>query len=107
MTFEQWLTANGYDSAALTAKQRAHLESAWKAETQPPPVAKPAEPASTFTDTLAALESETKRQEYIRERTLTAIRANVGDPAKVAQLKTLCESAVADEKTNAQAFDLA
>lgn len=48
MKFNEWLTANGFDEATITAAQRVTLEAAWKAETDqsaaPPPNTPPPAP---------------------------------------------------------------
>ena len=110
MTFEAWLTANGYDAEKLNDKQRAHLTSAWKAETQPAPKAEQeAEPKSEsgFDQQMAAIEAENDRIRYIQEATVTACARHVGNPDKTKQFKDLCASAIADKKTDKRAYELA
>jgi hypothetical protein len=114
MTFEQWLAANGYDVEAInkpeSAKQRKHLEAAWKAETAPapkPPEEKPAEAsAGTFDEKMAAIEAEAARVEAIRDMTAKAAATATHDPAKIKRLRDIGEAAVRDPKCTVQTFQL-
>ncbi len=103
MDFQAWLTANAYDGAALSETQRKHLEAAWKAETQP---AAPAPKPTSFDETMSAIEAENNRVCYIQEATARCAQANIGNPEKVKQLRDLCDSAIADKKTDPRSFDL-
>jgi hypothetical protein len=133
MGFSQWLKANGYDEAALSADQRKHLEAAWKSETQPtlaavatPPPAAPAPanppaPAAqptaqssapstgspSFDQKLVAIEEENQRIEYIENATIAAMQSRLGDKQKCKQLRELAEAAKADKKMDAKSFDVA
>src|SRR4051794_28185663 len=97
MNFEQWLAANGYDAEALAkperAKERKHLEAAWKADTAPPPPP----PKSSFDDKMSAIEAENARVTYIREATAAAAEQAIGQTDKIAQLRELCANAIADK----------
>ena len=117
--FNIWLTAKGFDPEAITPAQKLTLQAAWRAEINPPaptpapapspaPAPAPAAPAaSSFDDTIAAIEAESARVEYIQTRTAAAMQNCIGNPDKLKSLKDLCTSAVADKKTDARAFDLA
>lgn len=105
MNFEQWLTANGYDAAALTATMRTHLQAAWKAETAPPipvaiPVAPPApvpSPASGTTPyelELEAARRESTRISRVDELTSEQIRKNVRFPERVERFNLLRNAAI-------------
>lgn len=109
MDFKQWLAANGYDADSLekpeNAKQRKHLEAAWKAETQPAPAAVERKDP-TFSEQMDAIQAENARVERIREMTVAACKSNIGNKDKIDQLQKLGEAAIAD-KMNARDFELA
>lgn len=116
MEFSQWLAAKGLDQAAFAALPeaiRASLQSQHAAETKPAPAPAPAAtvqaaaPQTTFDQKIAAIEAESLRIEYIRERTAEACAANVGNPAKIQQLRELCATAIEDKGTDKGKFDLA
>ncbi|HZZ77197.1 MAG TPA: Mu-like prophage major head subunit gpT family protein [Gemmataceae bacterium] len=108
MNFEQWLAANGYDVAAINlpenAKQRKHLEAAWKAETATPPIAepvvkKPAAVAPTGTQTpyeveLEAARKESDRQRQICDLTSEQFRRNVAFPDRIERFEMLRDCAI-------------
>lgn len=113
MTFEQWLTANGYDAERLSATQRTHLQAAWKAETSPPPLATPVAPApaaatpaappaptqpaptpTVFEAELEAARKEGARCQRIDEITSEQIRKNVRFPERVERFNLLRVAAV-------------
>lgn len=113
MTFEQWLAAEGYKADEVNkpenAKQRKHLELAWKAETQPAPKPEPeAKPKveSSFDDKMAAIEAESARVQAIQDATAVVAAQHVGNPDKVKQLRELCAAAVADQKVTLKDFQL-
>lgn len=128
MEFTQWLAAEGYDAEALNkpeaAKQRKHLEAAFKAETAPPadpprePV-KPPEAAATpagFEAAVALAQEKNRRVTFFRDLTAKTVAANAGNAEKCKQLEQLCEAAVAevdaaakveDMKVDAKDFELA
>lgn len=130
MDFDAWLVEQGFDPTAITPGQRHLLLASWRASmnadpganptpSPPPPSPKPAPtpnpppppptsgPTSTFDAAMAAIEAENARQEYIRTATVRACEANVGNTQKIVQLKELCAAAIADQKTDVRAFDLA
>lgn len=114
MTFEQWLAANGYDVEALNkpenAKQRKHLEAAFKAETQPPPPKPPepkSDPANGFDAKMAAIEVENDRVNYIQTATAAAAERAIGNTEKLRQLREMCAAAIADKTTDKRGYDLA
>lgn len=125
MNFEQWCAAKGFDPVALSDAQRSSLMAMWKAEQPSVPVTTPAasseptqqpaqsagttasSPNSTFNDQMAAIEAEGHRQEYIRQRTVQAAQQYTSEPEKVRQLNELCAAALADQKTDTRAYDLA
>ncbi len=104
MNFQAWLAANGYDEAELNkpekAKQKAHLEAAFKVETAPPPT------GPTFNQQMAAVEAEDARVKHIEAATVQACTANIGNTQKIEQLKALGAAAITD-KTHTRDFDLA
>lgn len=102
MNFEQWLAANGYDTAKLTDAQRKHLESAWKVDTAP----KDGD-AETFDAKMKVINEESARVARIEEITLAATQANLGNRSKIETLTAMCKAAVADKKTTVAAFELA
>ena len=115
MTFSQWLAANKYDEAALTAEQRKHLEAAWKAEiaaANPPPAPAPAPaPASrpeptSFDAEMATIQAEAARLQHIDQTTIRYCQMNLHNPERIEQLKKLAEAAKAD-KMSAKDFDIA
>jgi len=115
--FLAWLKANEYtdaEAAALTGKKLSTLQAAWEASKSPAP--KPeATPAtlpisasqSTFDQKMAAIEAESARIQYIQERSAAAAESHTGNPQKIAEIRELCASAVADKSIDARAFDLA
>lgn len=135
--FKKWLEASGLLIDSLTAEQKAALEKTWQQATSvtasearfakieaaiekiaagtPAPIAAGGgtggAPGSTgsgdFNAKMAAIEAESQRVQYIQERTMQACTQHVANPAKIAELKELCASAVADTKIDAKAFDLA
>jgi len=112
MNFAEWLAANNYDGQALSDSQRRHLEAAWKADTNPNPPPAPDTPPPLasdggFSQKIAAIEQENQRITYIREATVAACERQRGNPDKVKQLRQLGEAAIADQKTDQRAFDLA
>lgn len=117
MNFEQWLAENGYDAVALAkpenAKQRKHLEMAWKSDTAAVAVAvpvvnpNPSHPVSVFEEKMKAIEGESQRITYIREATSNAAARYTADPEKIKQLRELCDTAVKDQKMDQRAYDLA
>ena len=115
MNFEQWLAANGYDAEELKkperAKERKHLEAAWKAETNPPPVAKVVEETvaknETVDDKLALYEAEAERAEAITDMAEKWCAENQQrNPEKIQQLRALREAAIEDKKTTVKDFQL-
>lgn len=112
MGCSEWLAANGYDEAQLSANQRKHLEAAWKAETQPAtaptlapaPTAPPAAPSSSFDEQMAAIERENERVETIRQVTAEYCQQVVGNRQKIDRFKSLCEAAVKDQKCTVDSF---
>lgn len=111
MSFESWLAANGYDADELkkpeNAKQRGHLEAAWKAETQPAPTPAPA-PAASVEDKLAVFQAESERIAAIEQIATKWAQENTRcGPDKMRQLRELQETAIADSKTDVNAFRLA
>lgn len=102
MDFAQWLASNGYDAEALNkpenAKQRKHLEAAWKTETAPPPDKKEEPAVASLDDRMAAIEAEAQRRQDIKELTEQTAQLNINNPEKVKQLKELCEIATNDSK---------
>lgn len=120
--FVEWLKANGFVQE-MTPELKASLENVWKRETMltaaashvPVPVPNPA-PATlsiqggaspTFDQKMAAIEAESKRMQYIEERTAAAAEAHTGNPLKIQELRDLCASALADKSIDAKSFDLA
>jgi phage major head subunit gpT-like protein len=124
--FSAWLVAKGFDPNTLTADQKSALQAAWRAETNPvatnptpapAPTPTPATtPATSATSTpvadggfeaeLRAIERENERIEYIKTRSLAALRNAVGDKDKCSAIRTLCDSAILDKKTDKRDFDL-
>ncbi len=102
MTFEAWLTANGYDAPAILAMpegsgQRKHLALAHKAETQPAPDAKKGgDSDSTYEQQVEASRREASRQQQIREMTQRAMQANAGNRDKIDRFDSLCKTAIED-----------
>lgn len=112
MSFVEWLQAKSFDVETITEPQRLALQSAWRAEINPPaptpaPQPTPQAGGDSFDDRLKAIEAENRRIEAIRSRTLSAMEMHLGDVAKTQQLRQLCESAIADKSIDARAFDLA
>jgi hypothetical protein len=127
--FNAWLVTKGFDPNTLTADQKALLQASWRAETNPaatnptpgnerpaaPPPALATQPAVSasvpvadggFEAELRAIERENERIEYIKTRSLAALRNAVGDKDKCAAIRTLCDSAILDKKTDKRDFDL-
>lgn len=111
LTFSQWLAANKYDEAALTPEMRKHLEAAWKAEiaaAHPAPALDKPAAESTVDDKLAVFEAEAKRKDFIRESCEKWAAENThAGTEKFKQLRALQEAAMADPKTDRNAFQLA
>lgn len=120
MDFAAFVESLGFTVSDLTDKQRAALSAQWRASQNPPPAPAPTPAANPtpaaqpdagtptgFDAEIAAIEKENARQEYIRAATTRAMQANLGNKAKCDELKRLCEAALADQKTDARAFDLA
>lgn len=118
MTFPDWLKAHGYgDETALTARDRKHLELAWRAETQAPPVATvvtpptpptpvpPGSEAGDYDAELQAARRESARQTRLREITGDAIRASLNSPSRVERFHNLCQTAIA-QRWDVQRFQL-
>lgn len=115
--FNDWLRANGFDPETTSAAQKVKLEKTWRAENNPvatvtatvtePPAAKVKVDSGSFDEKMRAIEDENGRIEYIRNATVRACEANVGNAEKVKSLRALGEAAVADPKTDTRAFDLA
>src|SRR5262245_26223328 len=103
MDFNTWVAGQGFDPATLTEQQKLTLQAAWRAAirgddkprvipTTQPAASAVSEP-SPFQAGLRAAEIESERIEYIEQRTLAVINDHVGNPAKIKQLRELCESA--------------
>lgn len=111
MTFEAWLKREGYDAEKLTDKNRAHLEAAWKAETQPPEKKPDEEPKNSggddFVAKMKAIDEEEARIAYIKDATLLACQRHRGEQEKIKRIQELAQAAIADPKTDRRAFDLA
>jgi hypothetical protein len=131
MDFKSWLLANGYDTEALekaeNAKQRKHLEAAYKAELKACKAQadeeeedgeedddeaakagkKPKVKAGSFVETMDAIEAETARQHAIQEIAANYARQNVGNPDKVKGIREMANAAIQDSKTSVQSFQLA
>lgn len=113
--FADWLAAKGIDPETVTPQMKPVLQAQWRAEQAPAPkppepAPKPADPAagpSSFDERMRAIEEESARIEYIRTRTASEAERNVGNPAKLKQLREMCESAILDKKCDARAYDLA
>jgi hypothetical protein len=123
MNFNDWLAAKGFDPETITATQKAAIETAWRAESNPdkgdpkklptarrlpdddPPPSKPTD--ATFAAKMKAIEEEAHRQEYIRHATVQMCERYKHDPAKLKDIRELSERAIADESTDRRAFDLA
>lgn len=123
MDFTAWLQAKGIPADGLNENAKIALQAQWRVEQNPAPAPQPApqpapaptpapQPARTsapsgFDATVAAIEAETARQDYIRERTEAHMKANVGNREKIEQFKVLCQSALTDQKIDRNQFDLA
>jgi len=124
-TFNEWLTANGFDPESVSANelQKLSLQAAWRASEQgdakpvnpvaaanagTPVGAQPAQKAADdgFAATMQAIESENDRIGYIRSSTVQLCKEYVGDSDRVKQIRALCDSAVADQSVNKQRWDL-
>jgi hypothetical protein len=117
--FVAWLKAQDYTEAEINAlagtKRLPLLQAAWEASKKPTqtvvaPVQatqNPTPAGGTFSDQMAAIELESARVSYIRERTVNAARQYVGDQERIKQLTLLCEGAVNDQKVTKNDFDLA
>jgi hypothetical protein len=69
--------------------------------------ARPAQPAAGgFADTMAAIERENQRREHIQASTLRWCQANIGDSARAAQLRAMCDAAVQDESMTPQKWEV-
>lgn len=111
MTFDQWLADNGYSvedtNKPENAKQRKHLEAAWKAETQPKPEAeKKPDSATGFDEKLKTIEQEAQRREDIRAVAEEYAKLNVNNPEKLKQIRELAAAAVEDSKVQTKDFRL-
>lgn len=111
MDFAQWLTENGYDAEALNkpenAKQRKHLEAAWKLETAPPKKEEKKEAdASGFDDKMQAIEAESQRRDEIRAITEECAKSNVNNSEKLKQLRELAAAALEDTKVKVSDYRL-
>jgi hypothetical protein len=111
--FETWLAENGYDVEAVNAnaKQKKHLEAAWRTETAPPPEVtdKPKEKAGdggSFDEQMEAIEKESKRIQAIQELTAKAATGATRDPDKVKRIREIGEAAVKDSKCDINSFRL-
>ncbi len=104
--FVAWLASNGYDANELKGKQAAHLEAAWKAETQPAPETKPAPVASSYDEQMDAIARESDRIDAIQNITAEACKSAVGNRQKVELFKTMAAAAIADQKCDVRKFQL-
>ncbi len=96
MDFQQWLKANGYEESALSPTQRKHLESAWKAETQPViPVATIAPPNgdNPYEVELAQARLEADRRASIDRLITEQMRAEAGFPERIERLDLIRKAA--------------
>lgn len=136
MNFEAWLKNKGFDPLLMSSEQLTAMRTLYEIEqkqTAAVPVAQPvaqpvqqparadrdgnpapapaAQPAiagqASFDEKMQAIEAEGARIEYIRESAARAAQAHVGNPEKVKQLRELADAAIADQKMDARAFDLA
>lgn len=112
MDFNAWLTAKGFDPAAITDDQKQSLQGMWRAEMNPPrptppaPAPAPANETTPFAETVAAIEAEGSRQRSIQEMATRAMTENVANASLVENIKKLATAAVGDKKTSAQQFQL-
>lgn len=109
--FVEWLSANGYDAEALgkpeNAKQRAHLEAAWKAETQPAPTPREnREEASAFDEKVEEYKANARRVKAIESITEDEIKKQLHCPEKIEQLQEFCKAAVANRSITPEKFKL-
>lgn len=117
--FEKWLVAKGFDLANISAQVRASMQTIFDAEIKATADAKAAAdiaakkkdspsvaPDKSFDEKMAAIEAESARVNYIRDRTAAAAEQYIGDPEKLRDLRELCDSGIADKKIDARAFDL-
>lgn len=115
MDFNAWCAANEFDPATLTPAQKAKLQAQWRAEQNPAPKPDPepkpkpapdAKPAADggFDAQMEAIDREAERINTIRTLAVKAMEDNVGHPDKVKQLRTMCDAAVADQKTTVDKF---
>lgn len=113
MNFNEWLAANSFNAETLSEAQKLKLQAAWRAEQNPPPKVEPKgeakadATADTFDAKVKALDAENERIAYIRDSSYAVMQSHKGDVQKCDQIKELCQSAVADEKVDKRAFDLA
>lgn len=114
MDFSAFVASLHLDESTLTAEQRTALNAQWRASIKPTPAPSPTpvpvndpNTPTAFDEKMAAIEAENARQEYIRAATTRAMEMNVGNREKCRQLRTLCDAAIADQKTDTRAFDLA
>lgn len=101
MNFEQWLQANGFDAATVSASQRILLEGVWRQSQNPAPAHTPPAPAaptlapapgdSSYEAVVSKAEAETARRKQITELASTYLTQN---PEMVAQLKPIIDLAI-------------
>lgn len=104
MNFNDWLTARGFDPAALTDAQRTALQAAYRADQNPDPTPAPTPAAgngtaSSFTQTMDRLRGEAAREERITALVAEAVSANRG---RMDELEGIGRQAIADRWTENQ-----
>ncbi len=113
--FQAWLVANGYDAEAVAGadhdRQRKHLEAAWKAETEPPPVATPVPPPAaqggtqTMDEIIAAARTEEARKNRITEMVGEAVTSPFVTAQGISTFEALGRQAI-EGKWDLQKFEL-
>jgi len=105
MKYEEWLTAKGFDPAALDEKQNATLKASYDAEINPPaPATPPKKAESTPLDEIVAAQ----RIEQDRHRNIEAIAASAitDHPESLDTIDKMAKAAI-EAKSDTKDFELA
>lgn len=103
MNFEQWLEANGWDAANLSAEQLTTLEAAFDAENAEPDTDDSNPHGKDF---LATLENERREKQRVEAINALASQAIKDYPAQIDTVDSMVKAAYKDKNLDPKAFEL-